>query len=352
MPALSDPPPKVSVLVPAYNAAATLAATLDSVRQQTFTDWELVVVDDGSTDTTAEVARACQDPRIRLIRQTNTGLAGARNQGFAQARGEFFAILDADDLARPDRLAMQVAFMEDHPQVDLCFTAFESFDAHGPLPESFSTQYYPVLQREGYRWDRLFTHHARWSPAPGSTEIPVYAGRVYAALAHGNFVHPPTVMLRRRLWEATGPFDTSIRNLTDWDWLVRAARQGDFGYLEHVGIDYRRHSAQMSGPVHTEQLARDLIEVNERLCRADPALYSADRHQFNADLRDFHYTLANILANRPGRTPESLNCLRRSLAYGWPGLGRLAFVLAKTFTPARALGAAKSLLRTVRPARG
>ncbi len=113
--------PAVSVITPAWNAGAFIGATMGSVRQQTFTDWEMVVVDDGSTDgTVATVERhAALDPRIRLIRQANAGPSAARNRGMRAARGQFFAFLDSDDLWLPEFLAAQLAVFARHPDTGL-----------------------------------------------------------------------------------------------------------------------------------------------------------------------------------------------------------------------------------------
>ena len=105
----------VSVVIPAYNRERYLADAVDSVLAQTFTDFELLIVDDGSRDRTVEIAKSYRDPRIRLVRhERNRGVAAARNTGVAEARGAYVAFLDSDDVAYPDRLARQVAFLDAH----------------------------------------------------------------------------------------------------------------------------------------------------------------------------------------------------------------------------------------------
>lgn len=125
------PVPRVSIVTPAYNAAAFLEETAASVQAQTVQDWEWIVVDDGSDDDTLAIARriAENDPRIRAIALgTNTGLpAAVRNRGLAEARGAFIALLDADDQWRPDKLARQIAELEAHPEADAVCTLYEPF---------------------------------------------------------------------------------------------------------------------------------------------------------------------------------------------------------------------------------
>src|SRR5262245_9882120 len=113
--------PRVSVIMPAYNVEPFVAEAARSVLAQTFRDLELVVVDDGSTDGTADVvaAIAATEPRVRLVRQPNRGLAGARNTAMRMARGDIFALLDSDDLWEPEFLGEQVAILDARPSIDI-----------------------------------------------------------------------------------------------------------------------------------------------------------------------------------------------------------------------------------------
>jgi glycosyltransferase involved in cell wall biosynthesis len=108
-------PPQVSVIIPVYNGAADVAMAIDSILTQTFTDFELIVVNDGSTDRTAAVLKAVSDPRIRIVDRENAGIATALNHGIALARGKYIARLDHDDRAKPTRLEKQFRFMEVNP---------------------------------------------------------------------------------------------------------------------------------------------------------------------------------------------------------------------------------------------
>ena len=114
--------PRVSIVVPAYNVAATIAETLQSLLAQTYGDFELIIVDDGSRDTTLEVVSHFSDPRIKIIRQINRGLAGAHNTGIARSCGEYVAFCDADDLWEPSKLARHVAHLDANPDVGISFS--------------------------------------------------------------------------------------------------------------------------------------------------------------------------------------------------------------------------------------
>ena len=108
--------PTISVVIPAYNAAKTILETIDSVRQQTFSDFEVIVINDGSNDNTAELVNAVADDRLRLFSYENGGAAIARNRGIDHVSGEFIAFLDADDLWTPDKLELQLEALQKHPE--------------------------------------------------------------------------------------------------------------------------------------------------------------------------------------------------------------------------------------------
>lgn len=127
----SDQKPLVSVIVPAYNAACFLPESISSVLAQTWRDFELIVVNDGSTDGTMACVEAFTDRRIRLVTQANRGLAGARNGGIRAARGTFIALLDADDLWHPEKLARHVAHLRANPAVGVSYSASAFMDNEG-----------------------------------------------------------------------------------------------------------------------------------------------------------------------------------------------------------------------------
>lgn len=123
--------PLVSVVIPSYNVQAYLEQTLRNVLQQTFTDFEVLVIDDGSTDLTAEIARSVKDRRIRVISQANRGLAGARNTGIRAAKGEYIAFLDADDLWHREKLARHVLHLQSEPEVGVSYSQSAFIDNDG-----------------------------------------------------------------------------------------------------------------------------------------------------------------------------------------------------------------------------
>lgn len=128
------PMPKASIIVPAHNAAATLLGTLESLLGQTYRDFEIIVVDDGSTDATRRIAEAyCADPRVRVVRQKHTGVSAARNTGIDLARGRFIGFCDADDMWLPSKLGTHLAHLDANPDVGFSFSAATLIDGNNTL---------------------------------------------------------------------------------------------------------------------------------------------------------------------------------------------------------------------------
>ena len=249
--------PLVSVVIPVYNAASTIGETVDSVLQQTYPHLEIVIVNDGSTDETAAVLAPYGD-RIHVIHQSNGGLASARNTGCRAAKGEFIALMDADDRCVRERIAVQVAVMQRFDNLVLCSTEFSSFDASGPISPRYARQYYSTLTRASEGAHSLFANHAQIAVA-GSV-FPVLIGNVYKHLVFGNFMHPPTLLFSSRTPALVGPFDESLGAQTDWEWIIRASRTGLCAYIDSPMLEYRLSPAQMSSPSRRGLRALDCLK--------------------------------------------------------------------------------------------
>lgn len=131
MPINQPAAPRVSIVMPVYNVERYVAEAIDSVLAQTFHDWELLVIDDGGSDRSIDIAAEYCDPRIRIIAQRNRGLAGARNTGIAHARGDYIALLDSDDRWLPEKLALHVIHLDAAPDVDVSYSASRFIDGAG-----------------------------------------------------------------------------------------------------------------------------------------------------------------------------------------------------------------------------
>ena len=213
--------PRVTALVPAYNAVAFLAQALDSALAQRFADFEVVVVDDGSTDDTGAIAdryAAAHPDRIRVIHQPNAGLPAARNVAIKAARGELFALLDSDDVWKPDHLQLAVAAFDANPQLGLVHANIERIDANGDL-----------IMTCGPRWRKVRDPYAA----------------IALRLEH---VSCPTVVFHRRCVEEVGAFDLQFTGLgcEDRDLWMRIVERFPICYLDVVTASYRLHGSNMS----------------------------------------------------------------------------------------------------------
>jgi glycosyltransferase involved in cell wall biosynthesis len=228
--------PAVSVIIPCYNHRDTVAAALQSALAQTFTDREIIVINDGSPDDTAEVLRPYVD-RIRYYEQANAGQAVARNRGIELSRGEFIALLDDDDTWPEDKLAWQVELMRARPEIVLVYGEDVRVDREGRV--------LPPTPRRGYKRP---------------------SGRVHGDFLEGCWIASPgQTLIRRSALERIGGFDAQIWGSDDWDLYLRLAKVGQFHYENRLALNYRVHG----GAASTNVLRH--LAGHDRAARKHPA---------------------------------------------------------------------------------
>ena len=199
----------VSVLLSVHNGARTVATAIESIRAQTWSDWELVIVDDASTDGTAALLAGISDPRIRVIRNDrNLGLAASLNKAFLAASGVLIARMDADDFALPDRLARQVEFLAAHPEIDVLGSA-------------------AILVDGNDRETGISTRRERHEDIAATI------------LKQNPFIHP-SVMMRRHVLELLGGYDESLRRAQDYDLWLRGVRRFRYHNLQEPLLRYKQ----------------------------------------------------------------------------------------------------------------
>ena len=216
-------PPRVSVIIPVRNGKDYLQEALDSVLQQSFTNLELLLIDDGSTDDDYD-RYAVQDERIRVIHLTGKGVSHARNTGMAQARGDLLAFLDADDIWFPGKLQAQVTYFDSHPEVGVVFGKFIRWNAQpdGQFPPATS----------------LIEDAAQFTSAD-----PERSGWLYTRLLDGLLVGMNTAVVRRSVYEAVGGFNEAMRQGEDYDFWLKASRVAQMHSLNGPVALYRIHNA-------------------------------------------------------------------------------------------------------------
>jgi glycosyltransferase involved in cell wall biosynthesis len=281
--------PHVSVIMSVYNDERYLREAVDSILAQTFIDFELVIIDDGSNDETATILSTYQDPRIAVHRQANRGLVAALNRGLALARGELLARMDADDRSHPERLQKQVAFLNQHPTIGLVGTACRIIDETGVSRAPFL--HYPTdsshLQAE--------------------------------LLLHNCFCHG-SVMFRRACIEQVGMYRPECAGDGDYDLWLRISEHFAVANLDEPLYDYRSHaqsiSAQLRGAVET----RDVMAVKQALQRREKAMQEGDPASCHVLARG--YVSVACAEIRLHRFQEARQSLVRALALS-DEIGRL-----------------------------
>ena len=237
----------VSVVIPSYNRAYCIAATVDSALAQTHRNVEILVVDDGSSDGTRALIedRYRREPRVRYIHQSNAGVSAARNHGLRLARGQFLALLDSDDIWLPWKVEAQLRCLEALPTAGMIWT---DMDAIGPDGQILHPRYLTRMYRSYQKFtrDQLFRASRPLSSIdPGLartlSDPRVFLGDIFSPMVTGNLVHTSTVLLRRERFEKVREFDVTLRySGEDHDFHLRTCREGDVAYLDVSSILYQK----------------------------------------------------------------------------------------------------------------
>lgn len=272
--------PGVSVIIPAYNCAATLSAALESALNQTLPPREVLVIDDGSSDDTAAAA-AAYGPPVRLIRQPNAGAAAARNRGLREAAAEFVAFLDADDLWAPHKLAVQVEALRSRPQAVLAYCDYDVLNTATGI----------VTRRQGVACSG---HIAR------------------QLFVDGQGVTTSMVVIRRAVIEAVGLMDETLTCAEDWDYWLRIAEHGEAVFLPQRLATYRHSPDSLSQRAQTVYREMYLRVIAKALARR-PDLYADLRAQ---SLALAHFRFGMLAYGKLDRRAARAE-FARSLAYRW-----------------------------------
>lgn len=292
--------PLISIVMVNYNQEDYLKESIDSVIAQTYQNWELIIVDDGSTDASVEIIKSYEDSRIHpIFLKKNRHICYATNLGLSHICGEYVARLDSDDVWCEKKLEKQMNFFENHPKAEVCFTKLDLIDEHGnnvnkKLPDLYAL--YNTRQKDRKSWIRFF-------------------------FFLGNSLIQSTMMFKKRLWEEVGGFNLSYMQTHDFDFFIRLIKKTDFYFLEEPLIKYRRTESQNSS-LHPEKDRRLFNEyMNIRF------------HFFEEFPRDlFIETFQKYFVNKESYSEDELKCEQAFLllkCIGWsevnPVLGMMAF---------------------------
>lgn len=314
--------PKVSVIIPVFNGTNYLGEAIDSVLSQTYKNYEIIVVDDGSTDETWAVIQS-YGSSVRGIHKENGGVASALNYGIRKATGDYIAWLSHDDLFLPEKLQRQVTFLREFKQFKACYTDYYEIDAHGDIVREIETPWYPREQA-----------------------IPMLFARVY--------VNGSTMMIERTCFDRMGLFSERWRYTQDTEMWLRMLRQFEIGRVGEKLGKLRVHPSQGSCGIesHNTEAQVMYIEIFEKLLREgvftefrefpnNPQVFAmaytwfADTmaiHHGWFDFADEQYAHAIALYpvwHNPARVKRVGNCVRRFL---WPMRQMLAQKIRGAFS--------------------
>lgn len=252
-----------SVVIPLYNKERQIAGTLRSVFAQTCADYEIIVVDDGSTDGSAAVVESLHDPRIRLIRQANAGVSAARNLGIAEARGEYIALLDADDEWRPEYLATIAALIRKYPQCDVFATNYSHVDSNGKT--------FPTILRK--------------IPFDGDDGI------LYNYFEVASVSSPPIcsicITARKEAFQSVGGFPLGIKSGEDLLTWARLAARYKIAYskkpLAVFNVEgYDRNERPKRIPAENDTVATELLKLKDEFNPSNINQYISFWHKMRA----------------------------------------------------------------------
>lgn len=298
--------PKVSIVIPSYNRADYLGMTLDSILAQSYEDFEVVFVDDGSTDSTKQILETyiSSDQRVKYYSQQNSERAVARSYGASLAQGDYVCFVDSDDLWYPNKLENQVKIMDENPDVVFSYASVNRIDFDNKPIKAASRQH------EGE------------------------SGYVFFDLLMRNFIPSVTPMIRKEILDKVGKQVTDFIPYEDWDFWLRISRYGKFYHIKEPMGDYRIHPGQSVQNVNAERVEEvtlKVLEANTKNVELKP-----DGHMLNGSLK--HDTLPEsiikeayslaylriaywyIMAGKPDIARRKLNKSMRLLDYRWYAL--------------------------------
>lgn len=242
---MNVPAPCVSVIIPTYNRAALVEGAVQSVLVQSFEDFEILLIDDGSTDETPSVVLELgkKDSRVRTFQQENAGVSSARNLGIAEARGEWVAFLDSDDAWEPEKLELQLKKLNEKPEAALCFS------------------------------DAVFVGGSRDKRT--LFEVSGFQGDVsLEAFLRANFIPGPTVMIRRSVLDEVGRFDPALRSSEDRDLWLRVLARFPVTFVDLVLYRYRSHGESLTSDVlESQRAALAVLLKNKNIYSIAPKIY-------------------------------------------------------------------------------
>jgi glycosyltransferase involved in cell wall biosynthesis len=315
-------PNKVSAIIPTFNRAHLLEQAIESVCIQTVKDIEIIVVDDGSSDGTSDMVKRFSD-RVQFFRQEHGGLNMARNFGLRQARGDFIALLDDDDLWLPFKTELQLSVLKRFPELAYVFSDFIIFNESGIK----TSQGLATWHKFPKPWEQLMEqHHSAKKLSlmlpPETDDYHIHIGRLYHELLYEPYVLPSTTLVRRSAIRSDDPFPENNTHCGDWQFFADLSRHSSCGFMSLATASNRSHDdavrlTRKSARVQT----RDRLSMIEQLWKADDVFMTNHASDVFRVESDQLLRMVRSCLLEHGR-PEAIDYLRR-----WRQLSPKSFYL-------------------------
>jgi glycosyltransferase involved in cell wall biosynthesis len=277
---------KISVLLPCYNGTRWISRAVESILAQTYEDFELVIIDDGSTDNSKEmVALFLSDKRVRYIYQENRGFSAAVNKGIKESKGDLIGFIGQDDLWLPNKLESQVEYLSNHKDVDLVHSNYFSIDPRGRIIGKRNVEMQNVSSKR----------------------------KLIEELFLGNFIGFETVLVKRKCFERVGFFDEHMVGFSDYDMWLRIA--GSFnieGYVDLPLVKKREHRLQLS-IIRLDDVLRDELLIVKKAIERYPFLKKLERKK----LGPLYYALGIVLLQKGNKDEAKQKLLKAIRCQPW-----------------------------------
>jgi len=304
--------PRISVVIPTYNSASSLREAIESVLRQTYADFEIVVIDDGSTDDTGCVVRSFGD-RVCYWRQDNRGVSAARNHGIKKSRGQYVAFLDSDDLWLPGKLAEQIPLLDRDPEIGLVYSDWTVVSEQIVLEPSYLSK------------------------------LPAASGHVFDELVQSGFILTSGTVVRRRCLEDVGDFDETLSIAQDYDLWLRICYRWKIALVNKPLVIKRSWDGSLSS--NSLKTAAERIALFEKTLKNFPDMSPSRRRLVRRQLAINYWDVGYDRFDRM-LLKEARKYLVSSLAYDWRN-GRALGYLAASYLPGSLTRAIRAVKRAI-----
>jgi len=324
---------KVSIIIPTYNRGNYIADTIDSVLAQSLTDYEMIIINDGSTDNTEDVLSPYRD-KIVYKKTVNQGMSAARNEGMKLAKGEYIAQLDDDDLYQPYKLETQVAILDQHPEISLVYTEFSGFDDDGYFDTwHLKTYHSSAYKRGGLSYDNIFNKKIQLRNYPAiKTALKAcpnewldhyaYFGNIYNCYLMNTIVFTNSIMFRRSILKETGLQQPKFGLFHDLEFVLRICKQYDVAFINIPTYKLRYHPGQVSittgiaGAKNAIKKQRNLLHVTKLYAFDDKQYYQEHKETVDKQLAMLYRAIAIPLISYKSNNKHKTRCYpKRARAY-------------------------------------